>query len=58
MLKKKLYIVIDVQNDFISGSLGSEWAKRVTLKIAKFLAKVKGREDTVGIWSTRQLPRV
>lgn len=50
---KKLYIVIDVQNDFISGSLGSDWAKRVTPNIAKFLAMVKDKEDTVGIWATR-----
>lgn len=52
-MAKKLFIPIDVQNDFISGSLGSEWAKRVTPEIAKFLAKVKDKEDTVGIWATR-----
>lgn len=52
-MTKKLYIVIDVQNDFISGSLGSEWAKRVTPNIAKFLSTVKDKEDTVGIWATR-----
>ena len=52
-MTKKLYIAIDVQNDFISGSLGSDWAKRVTPKIANFLSKVKDKEDTVGIWATR-----
>ena len=53
MIKKKLYIVIDVQNDFISGSLGSVKAQEVTPKIDKFLSTVKDREDTVGIWATR-----
>ena len=52
-MSKKLYIAIDVQNDFVSGSLGSDWAKRVTPNIAKFLAIVKDKEDTVGIWATR-----
>ncbi len=52
-MSTKLYIVIDVQNDFISGALGSEKAKEVTPKIADFLSKVKGKEGTVGIWATR-----
>ena len=52
-MKKKLYIVIDVQNDFISGSLGSKKAQEVTPNIAKFLSIVKDKEDTVGIWATR-----
>lgn len=52
-MKKKLYIVIDVQNDFISGSLGSKKAQEVTPNIAKFLSTVKDKEDTVGIWATR-----
>ena len=52
-MKKTLYIVIDVQNDFISGALGSEKAQEVTPKIADFLSKVKDRENTVGIWATR-----
>lgn len=52
-MTKKLYIVIDVQNDFISGSLGSLKAQEVTPKIADFLFKVKDKEDTVGIWATR-----
>ena len=49
----KLYIVIDVQNDFVSGSLGSEKAQEVTPKIAQFLASVKDNPETVGIWATR-----
>ena len=49
----KLYIVIDVQNDFVSGSLGSEKAQEVTPKIAKFLESVHDKSDTVGIWATR-----
>jgi nicotinamidase-related amidase len=39
-MNKTLYIVIDVQNDFISGALGSEKAQEVTPKIADFLSKV------------------
>ena len=50
---KKLYIVIDVQNDFVSGSLGSPWAVATTEKIAKFLESVKDSPETVGIWATR-----
>ena len=52
-MKKKLYIVIDVQNDFISGSLGSKKAQEITPNIVKFLSIVKDKEDTVGIWATR-----
>lgn len=52
-MSNKLYIVIDVQNDFISGSLGSEKAQEVTPNIVKFLSIVKDKEDTVGIWATR-----
>lgn len=52
-MSNKLYIVIDVQNDFVSGSLGSEKAQEVTPKIADFLSKVKNKEETVGIWATR-----
>ena len=33
---KKIAIFIDVQNDFIDGALGSEWAKKVTPDIIKF----------------------
>ena len=40
-MSNKLYIVIDVQNDFVSGSLGSPWAVATTEKIAKFLESVK-----------------
>ena len=52
-MNKTLYIVIDVQNDFISGALGSEKAQEVTPKIADFLSKVKDNPKTVGIWATR-----
>lgn len=52
-MSNKLYIVIDVQNDFVSGSLGSEKAQEVTPKIAKFLETVHDKPDTVGIWATR-----
>ena len=52
-MSNKLYIVIDVQNDFVSGSLGSPWAVATTEKIAKFLESVHGKPETVGIWSTR-----
>ena len=52
-MTNKLYIVIDVQNDFVSGSLGSPWAVATTEKIAKFLESVHDKPDTVGIWATR-----
>ena len=52
-MSNKLYIVIDVQNDFVSGSLGSPWAVATTEKIAKFLESVKDNPETVGIWATR-----
>ena len=52
-MANKLYIVIDVQNDFVSGSLGSEKAQEVTPKITKFLESVHDKPDTVGIWATR-----
>lgn len=50
---KKLYIAVDVQNDSITGTLGSEWAQRVTPKIAEYLKQVKGKPDTYEIWATR-----
>ena len=52
-MSNKLYIVIDVQNDFVSGSLGSPWAVATTEKIAKFLESVQDDPETVGIWATR-----
>ena len=52
-MSNKLYIVIDVQNDFVSGSLGSPWAVATTEKIAQFLESVHDKSDTVGIWATR-----
>lgn len=52
-MSNKLYIVIDVQNDFVSGSLGSPWAVATTEKIAQFLESVKDATETVGIWATR-----
>ena len=52
-MANKLYIVIDVQNDFVSGSLGSPWAVATTEKIAQFLESVKDDPETVGIWATR-----
>ena len=52
-MSNKLYIVIDVQNDFVSGSLGSPWAVATTEKIAQFLESVKDNPETVGIWATR-----
>lgn len=33
----KALVLIDVQNDFIDGSLGSEWAQRTVPKIAEFI---------------------
>lgn len=36
---KKLYIIVDVQNDFVSGSLGFEGADQVVLNIIEKLKK-------------------
>lgn len=33
----KALVLVDVQNDFVSGSLGSDWAKETTIKIGEFL---------------------
>lgn len=51
-MAKKLYLVIDVQKDFINGSLGSGWAQKVTPDIAKFLNHVKVDKNAM-IWATR-----
>lgn len=38
----KVLVLIDVQNDFVSGSLGSEWAKETSVKIGEFLKEHAG----------------
>lgn len=53
MASNKLYIVIDAQNDFITGSLGSEWANTTTDDIAKFLDTVIDDPSTYDIWATQ-----
>lgn len=40
----KALVLIDVQNDFIDGSLGSEWAQRTVPKIAEFIKAHKEYE--------------
>ena len=52
-MKKKLYVAIDVQNDFVTGCLGSHWADMTSKNIIKYLASVKDKEDTYGIWATQ-----
>lgn len=40
-MANKLIVVIDVQNDFVTGSLGSHWAEGVSEKIADYLKSIK-----------------
>ena len=39
---KKCYLIVDVQNDFVGGSLGFEGAEQVVLNIAEKLKDAKG----------------
>ena len=52
-MSKKIYIAVDVQNDFVSGSLGSQWAQDVTRKICVFLDHVSASDKDSYIWATR-----
>lgn len=48
----KAVLVIDVQNDFVTGSLGSTWAEQVTPLIENFVSSIKGNKDYM-IFATR-----
>lgn len=52
-MKKKLYIAVDVQNDFVTGCLGSNWAKTTSENILHYLKSAKKNENTFGIWATQ-----
>lgn len=47
MSKKRILIVVDMQNDFISGSLGSDMAKAIVSNVADKIAKYNRQEDLV-----------
>ena len=57
-MKKKLYIAVDVQNDFVTGCLGSNWAKAISENILHYLKSVKKNENTFGIWATQDTHEV
>ena len=41
MIRKKVIVVVDMQNDFKTGALGSEEAKRIARKIADYIRSEK-----------------
>ena len=44
---KKVLIVVDMQNDFVSGSLGSEAAQAIIPNVRKKIEEYENRGDTV-----------
>ena len=51
-MENRILVVVDMQNDFVGGSLGSEAAQDITLNVLKKVAKFPGRviftQDTHG----------
>ncbi len=47
MSKKRILIVVDMQNDFISGSLGSDMAKAIVSNVADKIAEYNHQEDLI-----------
>ena len=45
--KKKILIVIDVQNDFVTGSLGTPEAQAVVPNIVKKVEEYRSRDDAI-----------
>ena len=45
--KKKILIVIDVQNDFVTGSLGTPEAQAVVPNIVKKVEEYRSRDDVI-----------
>ena len=43
---KKLYVAVDMQKDFIDGSLGTKEAQEMLPRMAERLAEIQAREDT------------
>lgn len=52
-MSKKIYIAVDVQNDFVSGALGSEWAQEVAPKIVDFVKMIRESDSDVSIIATQ-----
>lgn len=50
-MSKKLYVVVDMQNDFIDGSLGTKEAVAIVPNVIKLLKQA--REEGSQIWFTR-----
>ena len=49
-MKKKLLVVVDMQNDFVTGSLGTKEAQAIIPKIAEEIKKeTEEEEDDSGI---------
>lgn len=46
-MKKKILIVVDMQNDFITGSLGNEAAKRIVPNVLKKIEEYEANGDTI-----------
>jgi nicotinamidase-related amidase len=52
-MSKKIYIAVDVQNDFVSGILGSEWAQKVAPKIVDFVKMIRESDSDASIIATQ-----
>ena len=52
-MSKKIYIAVDVQNDFVSGALGSEWAQKVAPKIVDFVKMIRESDSDASIIATQ-----
>lgn len=52
-MSKKIYIAVDVQNDFVSGALGSEWAQEVAPKIVDFVKMIRESDSDASIIATQ-----
>ena len=42
-MENRILVVVDMQNDFVGGSLGSEAAQDITLNVLKKVANFPGR---------------
>ena len=46
-MKKKLLVVVDMQNDFVTGSLGTKEAQAIIPKIAEEIKKLDIKDDLI-----------
>lgn len=53
IMTKKIYIAVDVQNDFVSGALGSDWAQEVAPKIVDFVKMIRESDSDAPIIATQ-----